>query len=76
MADVDDFLLLLLPCLDGTRDHHAQLDCMREKLADRETLFGVEPAPPPDTHERERWLTENLQRGLEFLRQAGLLEAP
>ncbi len=49
---------------------------MREKLADRETLFGVEPAPPPDTHERERWLTENLQRGLEFLRQAGLLEAP
>ena len=75
VADLDDFILLLLPCLDGTRDHDAQLNYMREKLADRTTLFGVAPAPAPDTHERERWLTENLTRSLEFLRRAGLLKA-
>ncbi len=72
-AGLDDFILRLLPQLDGTRDESALITAMDKALGNDTALFGVPTPPPPGGPERIRWIEQNLRRGLEFLRRAGLL---
>jgi len=72
-AGLDDFILRLLPHLDGTRDESALIMTMDKALGEDTSLFGVPTPPPPGGPERTRWIEQNLRRSLEFLRRAGLL---